>query len=91
MTELQVYYPTGQNYSVELMFAKFATAKSQNIKPTKTYYQHVIVYLYYTEYDKQVNHCISQLRIEPAISRFQVEHSTTELCRLALHKSWKNT
>ena len=34
---LQIY-PTGQNFSLELMFAKFATAKNrEKFKPTKTY------------------------------------------------------
>ena len=31
------HYCTGQNYSFELMFAKFATAKNrEKVKPTKT-------------------------------------------------------
>ena len=30
------YYPTGQNYSLELMFAKFATAKiAKDLNPLK--------------------------------------------------------
>ena len=36
--------PTGQNYSLELMFAKFATANNRKkIKPIKTYFQQVLV------------------------------------------------
>ena len=37
-------YPTGQNFSLELMFAKLSTAKSRKkFKPTNTYYHQMLV------------------------------------------------
>ena len=52
-----IIYPTGQNYSLELMFATFATAKiAEKFKPTKTYIKQVLVALkqYCMENDDQV-------------------------------------
>ena len=41
---VRIEYPTGRNHSLELMFAKLATAKNrEKFKPFKTYLQQMLV------------------------------------------------